>query len=100
MEPFPFNITLTSGALLFCLIIVAFLIRRIVNRIRKSTGYQWAIYLYLLIGIWPIFEVVKSVSQDFPWFRNPFFYFWLILLIYCGTSFYLEYSKQKENRNG
>jgi len=100
MDPFPFGTSLTIVVLLFCLILVAFLLRRIVNKIRQSTGFEWAIYLYFFICIWPVYEIVKIIGKDYPWIKNPFFYFWFLFLLYSVMSFFVEGSKQKENRNG
>lgn len=100
MDPFPFGVYLTIGALIICLIIVAFLLKLIVNRIKKSTGFKWAHLLYLFICIWPVVEIIKLMKLRFPWIKNPFFYFWFIFLIYSAISFFVESAKQKERTNG
>ncbi|MBN1351779.1 hypothetical protein JXJ21_20370 [candidate division KSB1 bacterium] len=96
MNPFPFGIPLTLLVLAGCLFLAAFLIRRIVNKIKKSTGSRLAIYLYLLVSLWTVYEMIKIALYDVPWFANPFFYFWLLMLLYCVVSFLIEHSKQQE----
>ena len=59
MTPFPFGVVPTIGLLLLSLLIVIFLVRRIVNKIRISTGSRWAIFIYLLVSIWPLYESIK-----------------------------------------
>jgi len=91
MAPLPFGPTLTIGILAFCLILVAFLIRRIVTRIGKSTRSSWVRFLYLLISIWPLYGTIRAIVLENPWHLNPFFYFWLLLSVFCWLSFFLTH---------
>jgi uncharacterized membrane protein len=77
---------------------IIFLVHRMVKVIRKYYP-RYTHYLYLFIALLSFVEIILTLIRrplwyDQSWFLSPFLYFWLILVVYFGLSFFLKSTKK------
>lgn len=73
---------------------VCYLILRLIKAFKKY-DVKYAHLAYLIIGIVPVYELIKTIHLKYKWFEkdwyySPFVYFWLLLLLFCIVQFIRE----------
>ncbi len=85
---------LSYVALVGALGLLFWLTRLLAQRLARYLSPTWRGLTYLLVGLLPLYQAIDvAVRYGQPW-RNPFWYFWLAFVIFCGTMAYAEWRRK------
>ncbi|HDL18632.1 MAG TPA: hypothetical protein ENH29_06225 [Bacteroidetes bacterium] len=87
---------------LLVILIVSFLLTVLVTyfiaqRIGKSLAPKYKRWLYLLVSLLPLKEVVEIVTRKGIKCSDRFLWFWLLFWLFCIFMFWFSKIKQSEN---
>jgi hypothetical protein len=76
---------------------VCYLLFRLVKAFKKY-DVKYAYFAYLVVAFIPVYELIKTINLQYKWFEkawyySPFFYFWLVFLLFCVVQLIREYKK-------
>ncbi|MBN2092803.1 hypothetical protein JW964_24495 [candidate division KSB1 bacterium] len=91
MQSFSYLVTIVG------LLAVCYLLFRLIKALKKY-DVKYARFAYLIVGIVPVYELIRTINLKYRWFEkewyySPFLYFWLIFFLFCIVQFIRESKK-------